>query len=86
MNELLKNLYRNTNPNNPTITDAENIESSTMRSISNKILYSTKCILFYNRTRYSHFSLFFNTMLISNRNFGTCNPGFLFTTIIYNCS
>jgi len=33
MNILLKYLYRNTKPNSPIITDAENIESKTIRSI-----------------------------------------------------
>lgn len=35
-NPLLKNLYLNTKPNKPTMTEAENIDSKTKRSIVQK--------------------------------------------------
>jgi len=42
MNKLVNNLYRNTKPNSPIITEAENIESKTIRSIINEVVNATK--------------------------------------------
>jgi len=46
MNILLKNLYRNTKPNIPTINDAENIKRKTIRSIIKEIDNSIKKMIY----------------------------------------